>query len=391
MEIDYYNSLRNRNFDEINEIENSNSFKENFSKYLKLNEKQKKEFQPTLNEYFNKRSQLIKNDYLALNKNEKNIENSYLDQTQMLLTDNSINSSQVLKDHYNIIKSETIDKMGELENKKIANLSLQALEKRNQLRFVPETEKEEFKEKNFNEFMNQLSDDEKKHFHFTKETFWNKSTGRYFNPNNVNFERDYNRSKKELESEHLCGIGNGYDKFKKFSETNFQANKQDKNITEKIKDLEKEEKNQKAVSVTPKLSETKKKKDWVQQAIPMVLIALAVMTLIMLITKLFNKNKKEKLEATQNTFEKIDNKIKETENENIDNKKEKPKFLINKNANENKSLNLVGSKDEKKVDLTTKNIDNHKDLSNDNHKDLSKINVISKKINKIVTAQNSRS
>lgn len=119
MEIDYYNSLRNRNFDEINEIENSNSFKENFSKYLKLNEKQKKEFQPTLNEYFNKRSQLIKNDYLALNKNEKNIENSYLDQTQMLLTDNSINSSQVLKDRYNIIKSETIDKMGELENKKL--------------------------------------------------------------------------------------------------------------------------------------------------------------------------------------------------------------------------------------------------------------------------------
>lgn len=306
MEIDYYNSLRNRNFDEINEIENSNSFKENFSKYLKLNEKQKKEFQPTLNEYFNKRSQLIKNDYLALNKNEKNIENSYLDQTQMLLTDNSINSSQVLKDRYNIIKSETIDKMGELENKKIANLSLQALEKRNQLKFVSEDKKEEFKEKNFNEFMSQLSEDEKKHLHFTKETFWDKSTGRYFNPNNVNFERDYNRSKKELESEHLCGIGNGYDKFKKFSETNFQANKQDKNITEKIKDLEKEEKNQKAVSVTPKLSETKKKKNWAQQAIPMVLIALAVMTLIMLITKLFNKNKKEKLEATQNTFEKAD-------------------------------------------------------------------------------------
>lgn len=85
---------------------------------------------------------------MALKKNEKNFENFYLDQTQMLLTDNSINSSQVLKDHYNIIKSETIDKMGELENKKIANLSLQALEKRNQLRFVPENQQEEFKEKN---------------------------------------------------------------------------------------------------------------------------------------------------------------------------------------------------------------------------------------------------
>lgn len=48
MEIDYYNSLRNRNFDEINEIENSNSFKENFSKYLKLNEKQKKNFNQLL-------------------------------------------------------------------------------------------------------------------------------------------------------------------------------------------------------------------------------------------------------------------------------------------------------------------------------------------------------
>lgn len=382
MEIDYYNSLRNRNFDEINEIENSNSFKENFSKYLKLNEKQKKEFQPTLNEYFNKRSQLIKNDYLALKKNEKNFENFYLDQTQMLLTDNSINSSQVLKDHYNIIKSETIDKMGELENKKIANLSLQALEKRNQLRFVPENQQEEFKEKKFNEFMSQLSEDEKKHFHFTKETFWDKSTGRYFNPNNVNFERDYNRAKKELESEHLCGIGNGYDKFKKFSETNFQANKQNKNISEKIKDLEKEEKNQKAVSVTPKLSETKKKKNWAQQAIPMILIALAIMALIMLFTKLFNKNKKEKLEATPNTSEKVDNKIKETESENIDNKKEKSKFLINKNVNENRSLNLVESKDGKKVDLITKNVDNYKDLS--------KINITSKKTNKIVATQNSR-
>ena len=382
MEIDYYNSLRNRNFDEINEIENSNSFKENFSKYLKLNEKQKKEFQPTLNEYFNKRSQLIKNDYLALKKNEKNFENFYLDQTQMLLTDNSINSSQVLKDHYNIIKSETIDKMGELENKKIANLSLQALEKRNQLRFVPENQQEEFKEKKFNEFMSQLSEDEKKHFHFTKETFWDKSTGRYFNPNNVNFERDYNRAKKELESEHLCGIGNGYDKFKKFSETNFQANKQNKNISEKIKDLEKEEKNQKAVSVTPKLSETKKKKNWAQQAIPMILIALAIMALIMLFTKLFNKNKKEKLEATPNTSEKVDNEIKETESENIDNKKEKSKFLINKNVNENRSLNLVESKDGKKVDLITKNVDNYKDLS--------KINITSKKTNKIVATQNSR-
>lgn len=384
MEIDYYNSLRNRNFDEINEIENSNNFKENFAKYLKLNEEQKKEFQPTLNEYFSKRNQLIENDYLALKENEKNIENFYLGQTQMLLIDNSINSSQILKDHYNIIKSETIDKMGELENKKIANLSLQASEKKNQLKFVPKNQQEEFKEKKFNEFMSQLSEDEKKHLHFTKETFWDKSTGRYFNPNNVNFERDYNRAKKELESEHLCGIGNGYDKFKKFSETNFQANKQNKNISEKIKDLEKEEKNQKAVSVTPKLSETKKKKDWAKQAIPMILIALAVMTLIMLITKLFNKNKKEKLKATQNTSEKIDNKIKETETEteNIDNKKEKPKFLINKNVNENRSLNLVESKDGKKVDLTTKNVDNYKDLS--------KINITSKKTNKIVATQNSK-
>lgn len=382
MEIDYYNSLRNRNFDEINEIENSNNFKEKFAKYLKLNEEQKKEFQPTLNEYFNKRNQLIENDYLALKENEKNIENFYLGQTQLLLTNNSINSSQVLKDHYNIIESETINKMEELENKKFANLILQASEKKNQLKFVPKNQQEEFKEKKFNEFMSQLSEEEKKHLHFTKETFWDKSTGRYFNPNNINFERDYNRAKKELESEHLCSNGNGYDKFKKFSETNFQANKQNKNITRKIKDLEKEEKNQKAVSVTPKFSETKKKENWVKQAIPIILIALAIMALIMLFTKLFNKNKKEKSEATQNTSEKVDNKIKETESENIDNKKEKPKFLINKNANENRSLNLVESKDEKKVDLTTKNVDNYKDLS--------KINITSKKTNKIVTTQNSR-
>ena len=130
------------------------------------------------------------------------------------------------------------------------------------------------------------------------------------------------------------------------------------------------------------MSETKKKKNWAQQAIPMILIALAIMALIMLFTKLFNKNKKEKLEATPNTSEKVDNEIKETESENIDNKKEKSKFLINKNVNENRSLNLVESKDGKKVDLITKNVDNYKDLS--------KINITSKKTNKIVATQNSR-
>ena len=366
-----YNAKYNNLMSKINLIENLNNFKENFKNYSKLSEEKKKEFQPSLNEYFEKRNEVIENDWLSLKNNEKEIKKNYLIDVERIIdpTFSHNNKAEDILIQYESIKNNTELEMGKNISAKGQNALLQVLNKKVQLNFIPENEKKVFKEKTINDIQNRLGIEDS--YLLPKlSDIWEGSrfSGRKFENEkgkDIDFEKDFIKFKEKIGQEGPNDIFNndkneekmlGERQLSKFVMKDSQARAQQEKLKEKYRNLKKKETNQPSLEKLEKPETSKPKKKWEQQAIPLILIALGVMALIMLIAKFFNKRNKEKL-ATNGEKTTA---LRTTETTKSNNITKENKFVINKNKNKIKN----SQKDNKNINLSNTNlITQPKDLS----------------------------